>query len=97
MLGDLSDVGVAEESEVRDAVGDIDEQKLQEHICSSATLVYSFAQLRVYLLPEVDTEVSRVFSGLTDPEIAAAIGVQQWGLAQTTLEEAFISIVKDHS
>ena len=66
MLGDLSDVGVAEESEVRDAVGDIDEQKLQEHICSSATLVYSFAQLRVYLLPEADTEVSRVFSGLTD-------------------------------
>ena len=95
VIGDLCDIDVMEE--LRDVVGDINETELREHICSSASLVYSFAQLRVYLLPQADTEVSRVFAGLTDPVIAAAIGVQQWGLAAVTLEEAFIRIVKDHS
>ena len=70
---------------------------MREHICSSAHLIYHFGHLRTYTLPAADTELSRVFAALTDADIAAAIGVQEWGLSQTTLEQAFIRIVQENT
>ena len=75
----------------------IDEQLLREQICPSACLVHSFSKSRVYLLPTGSTELSKAFEYLTDPTRLAALGIQQWGLSQTTLEEAFIRIVNAHS
>ena len=75
----------------------IDEQLLREQICPSACLVHSFSKSRVYLLPTGDTELSTTFEYLTDPVRMTALGIQQWGLSQTTLEEAFIRIVNTHS
>ena len=54
--------------------------------------------MRVYVLPaDGTTELSRVFECLTNPVQTAALGIQQWGLSQTTLEEAFIRIVNQYS
>ena len=75
----------------------IDEQLLREQICPSACLVHSFSKSRVYLLPTGDTELSTAFEYLTDPSRLGTLGIQQWGLSQTTLEEAFIRIVNTHS
>lgn len=70
---------------------------LHELVCRTAYLVYSFSKLRVYVLPAGGTELSRVFECLTDAAQMESLGIEQWGLSQTTLEEAFIRIVTTHS
>lgn len=75
----------------------IDQEVLREEICPSACLVHSFSKSRVYILPTESTELSTMFECLTDPSRLAALGIQQWGLSQTTLEEAFVRIVNAHS
>lgn len=52
---------------------------------------------RVYVLPAENTELSKVFANLTSADKLLALGIEQWGLSQTTLEEAFIRIVNSHS
>lgn len=75
----------------------VNEQLLREELCSDAYLVYSFSKTRVYVLPAESTELSKVFDCLTSQGKLASLGLQQWGLSQTTLEEVFIRIVTSHS
>ena len=75
----------------------VNEQLLREELCSDACLVYSFSKTRVYVLPAENTELSKVLDCLTSQGTLATLGIQQWGLSQTTLEEVFIRIVTSHS
>jgi hypothetical protein len=60
-------------------------------------LLPSCVRARVYVLPAENTELSKVFANLTSADKLQALGIEQWGLSQTTLEEAFIRIVNSHS
>ena len=57
----------------------------------------SCVRARVYVLPAENTELSKVFANLTSADKLQELGIEQWGLSQTTLEEAFIRIVNSHS
>lgn len=72
---------------------EVDEEVLKQELCPSATLIYSFAKSRVYLLPTEDTDLPVLFEKLVN--IKDELGVREWGLSQATLEEAFIQICEE--
>jgi len=72
---------------------EVDEALLRNELCPTATLIYSFAKSRVYLLPTEDTNLGTLFDKLVN--MKESLGVREWGLSQATLEEAFIRICEE--
>lgn len=81
-------------------MGRMYEQSAKDFISRSfphAKLVFEFAQTATYQIPREHLSIPTLFRTMPrkDDEDAAVIGIIDWGVSQTTLEDVFLALTKD--